>query len=80
MITPAFNVIKDKYPNHIFQSFDENDGEIFDEISLKYDVRTVPTFLFIDEKTNEVVGKIVGAVPEAQFTKLVEGYLNEETK
>lgn len=43
------------------------------EIAIKYSIRNIPTVLFI--KNNEVVDKIVGAVPKAQFVTKIESLL-----
>ena len=40
------------------------------EVSMKYQIRSIPTILFF--KAGEVVGKIVGVTPKAKLKKLVE--------
>ncbi|MCO5592010.1 hypothetical protein L7F22_046004 [Adiantum nelumboides] len=55
-IAPFFAELSEKYPNLVFLKVDVDDHS---EISQEYEIRAMPTFLFIvDSKTTE---KIVGA-------------------
>lgn len=43
------------------------------DIAVKFSIRNIPTVLFI--KNNEVIDKIVGAVPKAKFVEKIESLL-----
>ena len=57
-----------------FYDLDIDDREN-EEIVRNYQIRNVPTVLCLDEN-NEIVRKIVGAVPEHQFISMLRDALN----
>ena len=57
-----------------FYDLDIDDREN-EDIVRNYQIRNVPTVLCLDEN-NEIVRKIVGAVPEHQFISMLRDALN----
>jgi len=71
MVTPIIRELADEYHDRIVTgevNVDENP-----QITMKYNVRNIPTVLFI--KNGEVVDKQVGAVPKSTYKNLVEKYI-----
>jgi len=62
-----------------FEGIDFYDLDIDDEENAelveKYQIRNVPTVLVVDEN-NEIVRRIVGAVPENQFISMLKDAVN----
>lgn len=76
VLSPIFHKVSEMKE---FEGIDFFDLDIDDdenaEIVDKYQVRNIPTVLVIDEN-NEVVRKIVGAVPENQFISMLKDCIN----
>lgn len=75
---PTFHRVSkyEKYKNIEFKEYDieEEDGE---EMALKYNVRSVPTTILLDEN-EKILYKVMGNVPENQLTKIIDETLKTE--
>lgn len=75
---PTFHRVSkyEKYKDIEFKEYDieEEDGE---EMALKYNVRSVPTTILLDEN-EKILYKVMGNVPENQLTKIIDETLKTE--
>ena len=71
MISPIIDKMSEKYDgrvNVVKCNVDEST-----DIPMKFGIRNIPTLLFF--KNGELVGKLVGAVPQAEIEKKIEELL-----
>ena len=76
VLSPIFHKVSnmDEFKNIDFYDLDIDDPDNA-EVVENYQIRNVPTVLAVDDK-NEVVRRIVGAVPEHQFISLLKDAIN----
>ena len=71
MVGPIISELAEKYDGKIVVG--KCDVEECDDLANAYGIRNIPTILFF--KNGEVVDKLVGAVPKAQFEAKFEALL-----
>lgn len=76
ILSPIFHKVSEmnEFKNIDFYDLDIDDPDN-EEIVRNYQIRNIPTILCIDEN-NEIVRKIVGAVPENQLISMIKDALN----
>ena len=70
-IAPVIEELAEQYADQVIVG--KVDVEENDEISFKYDIRNIPTVLFI--KDGQVVDKIVGATAKAAYEEKIKALL-----
>lgn len=78
MFTKTFEQVRkdEKYKDIKFESYDIEDGEKGSDITEKYMVRSVPTTILLDKEDNPIK-KVIGNVPEKDFTDIINDCLSE---
>jgi thioredoxin 1 len=71
MVAPIISELAEKYDGKIVVG--KCDVEECDDLAAEYGIRNIPTILFF--KNGEVVDKLVGAVPKAQFEEKFQALL-----
>ena len=71
MVGPIISELAEKYDGKIVVG--KCDVEECDDLAAEFGIRNIPTILFF--KNGEVVDKLVGAVPKAQFEAKFEALL-----
>lgn len=71
MVAPIISELAEKYDGKIVVG--KCDVEENDDLAADFGIRNIPTILFF--KNGEVVDKLVGAVPKAEFEKKFEALL-----
>lgn len=71
MVAPIISELAGKYDGKIVVG--KCDVEENDDLAADFGIRNIPTILFF--KNGEVVDKLVGAVPKAEFEKKFEALL-----
>ena len=76
ILSPIFHKVSDmdEFKNIDFYDLDIDDPDNA-EVVENYQIKNIPTVLAVDDK-NEVVRRIVGAVPEHQFISLLKDAIN----
>lgn len=70
MIAPLFKELSETFPNVLFLKVDVDEKP---EIAAKYEIRQIPTFLFIQH--GEVIDKVVGSnAADDALQKLLDEY------
>lgn len=74
---PTFHKVSkyDEYKDIEFKEYDLDDEE-GEKLALKYNIRSVPTTLLLDEN-DEVIYKVMGNVPESELTKIIDEALKD---
>jgi len=69
---PTFDRVSkyDEYKNIEFKTYDVEDDE-GEELSIKYNIRNVPTTLLLDEN-DELLFKAIGAMQEHELKKIID--------
>lgn len=77
MLSPIFHKISEmkEFEGIDFYDLDIDDDDNYEIVS-KYQIRSVPTILVLDEN-NEIVRKFVGAIPENQLVSMLKDIINE---
>ena len=75
---PTFHRVSayDEYKDLEFKEIDIEQDENGEVIAAKYNVRSIPTTLFLDEN-DEVVYKLMGNIPENDLVKLINETLKD---
>ncbi|MDR2231781.1 MAG: thioredoxin [Tannerella sp.] len=68
MVGPVIEELANEYEGRII--FGKIDVDENNELTAQYEIRSVPTVLFI--KDQQVVDKLVGAAPKANYIKKIE--------
>ena len=71
MISPIIDKMAEKYEGRV--SVVKCNVDESTEIPIKFGIRNIPTILFF--KGGEMVGRVVGAVPQAEIEKRIEELL-----
>jgi thiol-disulfide isomerase/thioredoxin len=69
----------DEYKNIEFKDIDIEDDEEGETLVQKYQIRSVPTTLLLDEN-NEVIYKVMGNVTEKDFIMFINKALEKENE
>lgn len=74
---PTFNSVAtgNEFKNITFERFDIEDDEKGVEFVEKFNVRSVPTTLLLDENDNQIM-KISGNIQEEEFVRVIRNNLN----
>ena len=77
MLEPIFKKISvlEEFKDIEFKSLDADDNEASDIVE-KFQIRNVPTILVLNEN-NELVNKLIGAVPESKLLEFCRESLNK---
>lgn len=72
MLTPVIEGLGDEYEGKVVVGKINVDEE--QELAIRYGVMSIPTVIFF--KDGEEVARKVGVLPAAQFTEVLDNYLN----
>ena len=73
LIKPVYESLSDEYPNISFGKIDIDDNQ---DSAMEYEISSVPTFLFFNDKGEKKYGQFSGADQE-QLKKIIDDLNNE---
>ena len=78
LYAPTFKKVSEmeEYSNITFESIEIDDGEDHDLEVAKYDIRSVPTTILLDEN-NEPIYKLMGRIPENDLITIINEALKD---
>ena len=76
MLSPVIDELKEDYKNNENVEIIKINVDDDPESSVVYNVRALPTLLFLNSDTNEVLGKYQGTKSKKEIQELIEQYLS----